>query len=532
MARLIKRRKQTRRSARLDFAAIEVAGGLLPTDVIAQIAAGDAAEQSDQSYNVPKGLKLRDEIARFYQIALAHWQSFEEVKDANTSAPIGFVQSLLSECFGFNTLTKSPVKTFLERSFPINYSAESGRIPIIIAPCAAADSRKPGIDEALLQFGDDTRKRSATQLLQEYLNADEDALWGIVCDGRTLRILRDNASLTRPAWIEVNLEKIFSEGLFPDFSALWLLLHSTRFGAAQTSPSDCPLEHWKERSRLNGAAAKDNLRLGVEAALIELGRGFIQHPANTELRDQFQTGNLKRQEYYEELLRLIYRLIFLFAAEDRNLLHVPAAPETARKAYIGGYSLHRLRERSVRNASLDKNIDAWEGIKALFNALADGQSALGLVALGGLFEPQKLTNLTPLKIENKKFLKEACNQFKNKIALGLDAKNGNLSISGWKENLNIKTLDFLKEVNNFGVSRLIYTDINRDGTKSSPNFEETTKIAEISECPVIISGGVSSINDIRKAKELNNKNIEGIIVGKAIYDGDIGLEEIAKELDA
>ena len=135
-------------------------------------------------------------------------------------------------------------------------------------------------------------------------------------------------------------------------------------------------------------------------------------------------------------------------------------------------------------------------------------------------------------IKNKKFLKEACNQFKNKIALGLDAKNGNLSISGWKENLNIKTLDFLKEVNNFGVSRLIYTDINRDGTKSSPNFEETTKIAEISECPVIISGGVSSINDIRKAKELNNKNIEGIIVGKAIYDGDIKLDELSKELDA
>ncbi|MDC1096107.1 1-(5-phosphoribosyl)-5-[(5-phosphoribosylamino)methylideneamino]imidazole-4-carboxamide isomerase [Pelagibacteraceae bacterium] len=135
-------------------------------------------------------------------------------------------------------------------------------------------------------------------------------------------------------------------------------------------------------------------------------------------------------------------------------------------------------------------------------------------------------------IKNKKFLKEACNQFKNKIALGLDAKDGNLSVSGWKENLNIKTLDFLKEVNNFGVSRLIYTDINRDGTKSSPNFEETIKIAEISECPVIISGGVSSINDIRKAKELNNKNIEGIIVGKAIYDGDIELEKIAKELDA
>ena len=135
-------------------------------------------------------------------------------------------------------------------------------------------------------------------------------------------------------------------------------------------------------------------------------------------------------------------------------------------------------------------------------------------------------------IKNKEFLKEACTKFKKKIALGLDAKDGNLSVSGWKENLNVKTIDFLKEVNNYGVSRIIYTDINRDGMKTSPNFNETIKIAGMSKCPVIISGGVSSINDIKKAKELNNKNIEGIIVGKAIYDGDIKLEELAKELDA
>ena len=135
-------------------------------------------------------------------------------------------------------------------------------------------------------------------------------------------------------------------------------------------------------------------------------------------------------------------------------------------------------------------------------------------------------------IKDKKFLKEACFKFKNKIALGLDAKDGNLFVSGWKENLNIKTIDFLKNINSYGVSRLIYTDINRDGTKSSPNFDETVKIAEISKCPVIISGGVSSVSDIKKTKELNNKNIEGIIVGKAIYDGDIKLDELAKELDA
>ena len=103
-------------------------------------------------------------------------------------------------------------------------------------------------------------------------------------------------------------------------------------------------------------------------------------------------------------------------------------------------------------------------------------------------------------IKDKNFLKEACEKFPNKIALGLDAKDGYLSVSGWKENSNLLTLDYLNEVNDYGTSRLIYTDINRDGMKQSPNFEETSKIANISNCPVIISGGVSSIDDIKKLK--------------------------------
>jgi phosphoribosylformimino-5-aminoimidazole carboxamide ribotide isomerase len=130
-------------------------------------------------------------------------------------------------------------------------------------------------------------------------------------------------------------------------------------------------------------------------------------------------------------------------------------------------------------------------------------------------------------IKDQKFLKDACEKFPNKIALGLDAKDSYLSVSGWKENSNQLTLDYLKQVNDFGFSRLIYTDINRDGMKQGPNFEETSKVADISNCPVIISGGVSSIEDIKKAKNINN--IEGIIVGKAIYDGDIQLEELVKE---
>ncbi len=135
-------------------------------------------------------------------------------------------------------------------------------------------------------------------------------------------------------------------------------------------------------------------------------------------------------------------------------------------------------------------------------------------------------------IKDKNFLKEACDKFPNQIALGLDAKDGYLSVSGWKENSNQLTLDYLKEVNDYGASRLIYTDINKDGMKQGPNFTETVKVADNSNCPVIISGGVSSIDDIKKAKKLNNNNIEGIIVGKAIYDGDIKLDELAKELHA
>ena len=135
-------------------------------------------------------------------------------------------------------------------------------------------------------------------------------------------------------------------------------------------------------------------------------------------------------------------------------------------------------------------------------------------------------------IKDRNFLEEACKKFPNQIALGLDAKDGHLVISGWTEDSDKLTTEYLKKVNDYGISRIIYTDINRDGTKQSPNFQETQKIAEISNCPVIVSGGVSSINDIKKAKELNNKNIEGIIVGKAIYDGDINLVELARELNA
>jgi len=133
-------------------------------------------------------------------------------------------------------------------------------------------------------------------------------------------------------------------------------------------------------------------------------------------------------------------------------------------------------------------------------------------------------------IKDPDFLRRACETFKGKIVLGLDAKKGKLSVSGWKETTNQNAEDYLKNVNSYGFSRVIYTDIDRDGTKTEPNIEETINIAKISPAPVVVSGGISSIEDIKKIKTLNQFNIEGVIVGKAIYDGDINLNEL-KDLE-
>ena len=133
-------------------------------------------------------------------------------------------------------------------------------------------------------------------------------------------------------------------------------------------------------------------------------------------------------------------------------------------------------------------------------------------------------------IKDPDFLRQACETFKEKIALGLDAKKGKLSVSGWKETINQTAEDYLKNVNSYGFARVIYTDIDRDGTKTEPNIEETISIAKISSAPVVVSGGISSIEDVKKIKTLKKFNIEGVIVGKAIYDGDINLNDL-KELE-
>ena len=397
-------RRRRARAARLDFAGLEIVGALLTPDIVAKVASFDAGQQTKEGYGVPLGLDLRDEIARYYRIGEALWARFAAGRSQGSNESTRFVTDLLRQCLGFDSLQARPYLTAEERSFPVGHAALRGRVPVVIAPAPAEGSRRAGVDESLAMFGDGARRRSATLLVQEFLNASPEATWGIACDGMTLRILRDNVSMTRPAWVEVNLGKIFTEGLFPDFSAMWLLAHQSRFGTAEGSSSDCALEHWRDRGKNEGVAAREHLRKGVTAALLELGQGFLENPANDRLRQALRSGALPVQSYYEELLRLVYRLIFLFVAEDRGLLHAPDATDNARRLYAEGYSLGRLRERCTRRTAWDRNGDAWEGAKAAQRALGQGEPKLGLTALGGLFAGGVLPYLDEARLENRRLL--------------------------------------------------------------------------------------------------------------------------------
>jgi hypothetical protein len=221
------RRNPRRKTAQLAFEALSIEGGLLSPEWLAKAAQLQAGSQAEADYRVPKGLNLRDEIGRYWRIAQSLWHEFAAGRasggDARALAE-RFVQGLLGDAFGFTSLGPVAPVVITERSYPIGFSAIGGRVPVVVAPAGE------GIEVSSTAFGDEGRRRTAFGLCQEYLNAADEAQWGLVSDGLTLRVLRDNASLTRPAWIEADLERIFTEERYPDFAALWLLVHETRFG--------------------------------------------------------------------------------------------------------------------------------------------------------------------------------------------------------------------------------------------------------------------------------------------------------------
>ena len=381
----------------LAYDALTLEGGLFNAEWLAKVAHLDAPLQKPDDYAIPAGLNLRDEIARAWRMAQAQWLKFQPT--LATPAPVAaerFVTALL-ETLGFDALQKQPAPIVLgERSFPISHAQH--HIPIVIA------APNEGLDDGHARFGEAGRRRSPFGLMQEYLNAADAALWGLVSNGRTLRLVRDNASLTRPAWLETDLERLFTEERFADFSALWLTLHASRFGSADGNPADCALEAWRKEGQQTGTRARDELRRGVERALAELGQGFLAEPANDALRAALTAGTLTPASYFQQLLRLVYRLIFLLTVEERGLLHPPGSDAAAQALFERGYGLRRLRERAVRHSAHDAHTDLYATLKVSFRGLATGEPRLALPALGGLFSAEQTPLLDAAALQNRHLL--------------------------------------------------------------------------------------------------------------------------------
>ena len=395
------RRTHRRREAQLAFEALSIEGGLLSPEWLARLAARSAGGQSEAEYRVPRGLNLRDEIGRYWRIAQAHWNDFSAGRAGGADASAlsqRFVTAFLRDVLGFLSLTSTAPIEITGRSYPIGHSARRARVPGVIAPAAG------GLETSYGAFGDGGRRRNAFGLAQEFLNASDEALWGLACDGLTLRILRDNASLTRPAWIEADLRRIFIEERYADFAALWLLAHETRFGSADKPPTGCALETWRNAGREEGTRALGDLHAGVREALIALGQGFVSHPDNDALRTALQDGSLTKEGFFQQLLRLVYRVIFLLTVEERGVLHADSAADAAKVLYAAGYSLHRLRDRSVRRSAHDRFSDLWEAVTIVFRGTARGEPRLGLPALAGLFAEPQCAPLEASKLENRALL--------------------------------------------------------------------------------------------------------------------------------
>jgi hypothetical protein len=385
------------------FTAIRIEGGILPPEFLAVIAGGQAKHQTGADYGLTRSLSLKDELARYWRIASDLYAAYAERRnraDINR-VKVGvddWLVPFLKEVLGFDDLATVRPVTLGDRTFPITHWAFGGAVPMLLT------TREYDLDRTDSCFGEEGRRRAPHGLMQELLNANDDALWGIVANGAKLRLLRDNPSLTRPAYIEADLDLIFAEQLYPDFAALWLLAHASRLKPVDGKPAHAILERWRAEAHETGERALDHLREGVTKALQQLGNGFLQHPENDVLRAALADGRLSAEGYFQELLRLVYRLLFLFTAEERNLLHEPTASDEQRAIYAEGYSLARLRERALKRRHYDRHHDLWLGLGILFRALAEGESRLGLPALGGLFAPEQCPNLMAARIANERLL--------------------------------------------------------------------------------------------------------------------------------
>lgn len=390
-----------RRSATLQFNAIRLVGGLLPASLIEQIARQEAPGQKASDYGLPKNLRLQVAVDQAWVTARALWQEAKELSSRGEDTPwrVWFSSRLLREVFGWDDLASCEPRRIEEALYPISHQAFGRKVPLVLTPVESEL-----LDQGSKAYGQDGRRRSPHSCLQECLNADDSSDWGVLCNGTTLRLLHDNPALVKPAYVQVELGAILDGGLFDEFAVLWLLLQASRFQS--NSEGHCRLDAWLELGQQSGERALNRLRDGVQSALEELGEGFLRHPANQELVRRLKDGELSTMDLFRQLLRLVYRLLFLCAAEDRTLLFPPGVPFAILQVYREGYSLSRLRDLAIRSGAQEhQHSDLWKVQVLMFRELEkETGSELGLPALGGLFNQDRCPDLDTAQLSNAALL--------------------------------------------------------------------------------------------------------------------------------
>ncbi|NQT03082.1 MAG: N-6 DNA methylase, partial [Planctomycetes bacterium] len=388
------------------FATIRTEGALLPADLLQRISEGDGDLEGlkPADYHLGETEKLNEAISRSWNRLLAVWNGFNTVvnklpeKDLGTTATREKWLLPLFQELGYGRLPTSKAVDIEGKSYPISHFWQPA--PIHLIGCRVdIDRRTAGVAGAA--------RVSPHGLVQEFLNRSDDHLWAFVSNGLRLRILRDNISLTRQAFVEFDLAGMMDGEVYSDFILLWLLCHQSRVEVPEDkTPEHCWLEKWSQAAQKQGTRALDQLRNGVEEAIKSLGSGFLSHLANTELKDKLKKGTLDKQDYYRQLLRIVYRLIFIFVSEDRGLLFDPKADQHTKDFYMQHYSATRLR-KLAQNKRGTRHYDLWRGLSLVFDKLGskEGCPELALPALGSfLWSKDAIADLDGCDISNRDFL--------------------------------------------------------------------------------------------------------------------------------
>lgn len=395
-----------RTTATVTFQALELKGSLLPASLLEEVSKFNRPKElllEPHDYGLSKGERLRDRIDAAWVLTKELWDEYTNLKERAGQSIAGqhFGHRLLKEVLGWSGVEPCSGWQQGESHYPISHRAFDGSVPLILRGIDAGD-----LDRGSAQFGQEGRKRSPHSCLQECLNADDSANWGVLLSGDRLRLLHDNPSLVKPAYLAADLELMIEGERFDEFSVLWLLLHASRFQHPKTG--NCVLDDWKQKAEESGERVLGALRGGVQSALESLAWGFLNHPANSALREALQTGQLSRQQFHEQLLRLVYRFLFLFTAEDRDLLFPRElkADDPRRRIYREGYSVSRLRELAIKRSAYEGDYgDLWELQRLVFQQLSIGNSPLGLPGLGGLFSLEQCPDLQAAELWNGPLLR-------------------------------------------------------------------------------------------------------------------------------